>query len=127
MTQTRHTKGQWKLFAGHGGTREPHKIYAHDHPKGFLIASLGYSELSVTDNDYLRNIQEQEANAKLIAEAPETAAERDRLKIINAELLEALEKISDNLEVAFSGNLRSDASSSLLNARTAIAKARGQS
>jgi hypothetical protein len=30
-------------------------------------------------------------NARLIASAPETAAERDRLKKINAELLEALE------------------------------------
>ena len=32
-----------------------------------------------------------EANARLIAAAPETAAERDRLREINAELVEALE------------------------------------
>lgn len=33
---------------------------------------------------------EQEANARLIAAAPETAAERDKLKEINKELLDAL-------------------------------------
>lgn len=41
-----------------------------------------------------------EANANLIAAAPETAAERDKLKEVNSELLEALEilkrKYSDN-------------------------------
>ena len=35
----------------------------------------------------------QEANARLIAAAPETAAERDKLKVINAELLATLERI----------------------------------
>ena len=35
-----------------------------------------------------------EANARLIGDAPETAAERDRLKTLNAELLEALREIS---------------------------------
>ena len=34
------------------------------------------------------------ANARLIAAAPETAAERDRLRKVNAELLEALRLIS---------------------------------
>mgnify|MGYP001586862317 FL=1 len=33
------------------------------------------------------NVSEKEANACLFAAAPETAAERDRLKAINAELL----------------------------------------
>ena len=36
------------------------------------------------------------ANARLIAAAPETAAERDRLKEINADLLEALEFFIDD-------------------------------
>jgi hypothetical protein len=36
---------------------------------------------------------EEEANAYLIAAAPETAAERDKLKDINKELLEALEEV----------------------------------
>lgn len=34
-----------------------------------------------------------EANASLIAAAPETAAERDKLKEINAQLLEALKSV----------------------------------
>ena len=34
--------------------------------------------------------EEQEANARLIAAAPETAVERDRLKALNAEMLSAL-------------------------------------
>ena len=36
--------------------------------------------------------------ANLIAEAPKTAAERDRLKAVNAELLEALKSIHDRLK-----------------------------
>lgn len=42
-----------------------------------------------------RSGEESAANARLIAAAPETAAERDRLKEINAELLAALEKLYD--------------------------------
>lgn len=37
----------------------------------------------------------QEANARIIAAAPETAAERDKLKVINAELLAALKMARD--------------------------------
>ena len=36
-------------------------------------------------------VAEQDANARLIAEAPETAAERDRLRAVNAELRTALQ------------------------------------
>ena len=42
------------------------------------------------------------ANARLIAAAPETAAERDRLKAINAELLEALSQMLARSECAVS-------------------------
>jgi len=38
-----------------------------------------------------------EANARLIAAAPETAEERDRLKEINKELLEALEYVKEKV------------------------------
>lgn len=41
---------------------------------------------------------EHEANARLIAAAPETAAERDRLKAINAELLEACKAVVERSE-----------------------------
>ena len=38
----------------------------------------------------------QEAHARLIAAAPETAQERDRLRAVNAELVEALEILVTN-------------------------------
>jgi hypothetical protein len=41
---------------------------------------------------------ERDANARLIAAAPETAAERDHLRKVNAELLEALERIKVELD-----------------------------
>lgn len=41
---------------------------------------------------------EQLANAKLIAAAPDTLAERDRLKAVNAGLVEALEGAVEHLE-----------------------------
>ena len=43
---------------------------------------------------------EHEANTYLIAAAPETAAERDMLKAINAELLAALEALIDACNLA---------------------------
>jgi hypothetical protein len=62
------------------------------------------------------------ANAALIAAAPETAAERDHLKEVNAELLQALEtivKITD-------GSQPIDYPGALMVARAAIAKAKGE-
>ena len=42
-------------------------------------------------NDHgIHRFDNAEANARLIAAAPETAMERDKLKVINAELLEAI-------------------------------------
>lgn len=43
---------------------------------------------------YEREVLEREANARLIAAAPETAVERDKLKAINSELLEALQQMT---------------------------------
>ena len=57
---------------------------------------------------------ERDDNARLIAAAPETAAERDRLKTINARLVSVLQKIGE-LD-GFSSDVREDA-------RAAIAKA----
>ena len=48
------------------------------------------------------NVQEYQDYALLIAAAPETAAERDRLRAINAELLAALIKWSEIFD-AYSG------------------------
>lgn len=74
-------------------------------------------------------------NARLIAAAPETAAERDRLKEINAELLAELRASAELLEEAktFAGNilgglgLAAFLASQAEIARAAIAKAEGNS
>ncbi len=79
----------------------------------------------------------REANARLIAAAPETAAERDRLREINAELLAALDLLVDAIDemqiAAATGslNLVTDKMRAVLplrtNARAAIAKAEEES
>jgi len=51
---------------------------------------------------------EGEANAALIAAAPETAAERDRLMVVNAELVNALELAAKYLRKAVAEDLMSD-------------------
>lgn len=60
------------------------------------------------------------ANARLIAAAPETAAERDRLKEINKDLLAALKKLV-HVTGPHDGN-----GEELENAYAAIAKAEGR-
>ncbi len=58
-----------------------------------ILAADGSSVAGVDgDYDYLGQAEVMEANARLIAAAPETAAERDRLREVNAALLEALKK-----------------------------------
>lgn len=44
-----------------------------------------------------KSIEENEANARLIASAPDLLIERDRLKAVNAELLEALKEADIDL------------------------------
>ena len=63
--------------------------------------------------------EEVEANARLIAAAPETAAERDRLKAINADLLAALEEMIVWCQLG-------DHSEEVIRARAAIAAATGE-
>ncbi len=80
--QTNHTPAPWIIGSDNFGNVIVCKdklFISHIHP----ISNDGVS----------LNAAEAEANARLIAAAPETAAERDRLKEINAELLEALQKI----------------------------------
>lgn len=64
---------------------------------------------------------ETEDDARLIAAAPETAAERDSLKEINAELLAALTSLRD----AFIGTSVEVQADAMRAARAAIAKAKG--
>jgi hypothetical protein len=69
---------------------------------------------------------EAEANAELIAAAPEVAAERNRLKAVNAELIEALDyfyNISHDLQSSLRKGYFQQAQTK---ARAAIAKAEGK-
>ena len=70
----KHTPGPWQARAGIGRWN----VTTTAAPRTFNICSINTDRL------------EQDANARLIAAAPETAAERDRLKAINAELVTAL-------------------------------------
>ncbi len=76
--KSQHTPGVW--IAEKADDYGDHNIGPFDGlPVGVAVSNL-------------RSKQEVEANAQLFAAAPETAAERDRLKKSNAELLEALER-----------------------------------
>jgi hypothetical protein len=67
-----------------------------------------------------------EKRARLIAAAPETAAERDRLREINAELLAALEQLTRSV-IGVNGIPGKRVSDVLLDdARAALAKAKGE-
>lgn len=67
-----------------------------------------------------------EANARLVAAAPETAAERDRLREVNAEMLKALKYWAPLIAGHFEGT--SDEMDERVDAlRAAIARAEGRS
>lgn len=69
---------------------------------------------------------EAHKHAHLIAAAPETAAERDKLKAINEDLIQALESLCGLMPQTRPGNMRSDEYRIWLQAdkaRAAIAKA----
>jgi hypothetical protein len=68
------------------------------------------------------------ANARLIAAAPETAAERDRLRAINADLLAALRNAVRIVDFYMKslGVEPADIQESLAPARAAIARAEGR-
>lgn len=81
---SKHTPGPWKVQPAPFAPGDIQVVLQDD----FRI----YIPLMATDWDDAKR-QLMRANAKLIAAAPETAAERDTLKAINAELLEALEAL----------------------------------
>ncbi len=109
---TKHTPGPWRV--GNWAS-----VYAED-------LSCMIAECHGCTNQMLATAQ---ANARLIAAAPETAAERDRLKASNAELIETLRLID---ELATNGldhaHPRNGATISAIAsaARAAIVKAEGR-
>lgn len=110
-----HTPGPWH----YGGIEN---VYAyHQGPHGFLhsrvVALVPAAELEGGED-------ERRANARLIAAAPETAAERDRLREVNAELLAAIKGL---LKAVKNASVYEDGALDVIHAADIIAKAEGKS
>jgi len=90
---TEHTEGPWEV------EKDTYLIWTEG---GGIPISCGE-----TNRRWHRELthEERQANAQLIAAAPETAAERDVLKAQNAELLAALEKIKNISEYNAQGGM----------------------
>lgn len=112
--KTKHTPGPWHIDAS----------------KSFYVFASGAlaEQAGVTHGPFICNASSQ-ANAALIAQAPDLLAERDRLRQINAQLVEALEDASFLLAKIgkFPGDLPQFMGSiirSVQDARAALAKAK---
>lgn len=92
---TKHTPGPWKIVpmgcCAHGPKCLEHGLN-RDEP--FRIEGADRFSPCKILGDGTENTGTAEANARLIAAAPETAAERDRLKTLNTELLRVLDYIA---------------------------------
>lgn len=90
MSDLNHTPGPW-VKVKNGSYTEIRHVFNSQHHMTICSNVHGYmysdSKFGITQD------QNMNANADLIAAAPETAAERDILKAQNAELREALEQI----------------------------------
>ena len=107
MEETKHTPGHWVVappFEEDGLIEIPIGVMT---PMGLFTVAVVMGGMSP---------EMQVANAGLIVAAPKTAIERDQLKGINSELLEALHRMVCNPD-----------SKNLDFARAAIAKSTGQS
>lgn len=114
---SKHTPGPWVVVYYKNG--HPYQIDAPNGSKGkggITPIITRWGGISFPSSD------EGKANARLIAAAPETAAERDKLKEVNAELLAALRAM---LSVCGCGTALD--CSVCNSARAAIAKAEGKS
>ena len=85
MSNATHTPGPWHLAKCEDGI-----VFAIAGGDESRFRSRALLKMTTSVNDTEEQIAEQNANARLIAAAPETAAERDRLKEVNAELLEVV-------------------------------------
>lgn len=110
MSGGKHTPGPW--------------VYSFESvdPEWAVVTTVGGSVIANVNSDH-----RQEANARLIAAAPETAAERDRLKEVNADLLAALKQFRTKVYNAalISGMDHEWATEACSRADAAIAKAEG--
>lgn len=120
---SKHTPGPWFL------SPNGRSINTAPGRDGFCVAEI--SDANIHFDDFP---EEYRANAALIAAAPETAAERDRLREVNAELLAALKelyrlhkKITDQVSCDHSvGICWCDDYAALDQAAAVIAKAKGE-
>ena len=87
----KHTPGPWEA--------DTLRVWAGTKANLVYIASLKFvSDTGLPDSDTGLPDDESLANAALIAAAPDTAAERDRLKAQNAELVRILEAALERME-----------------------------
>lgn len=90
MSESRHTPGPWEVKYFDGG--ECLAVIHYDQRVGFALRR------QVADcGPWGEREQENEANATLIARAPDLLAENERLRAINAKLLEACEAIRKHM------------------------------
>lgn len=110
-TKAKHTPGPWFYWSG----QKEGELY------GATIGASGFRPAKAIGE----NLEECEANARLIAAAPETAAERDRLKEINKDLLEALKEAEPALAVqaSYRNNEQQRIQNALETVRAALNKA----
>ena len=106
MSETKHTPGPWGRFPEVNGG--PTTIIACVAEGG--VVSVGVVNLA--------------GDARLIAAAPETAAERDRLREVNRELVEALRPLVAIVNGARVNRMKRDGY--LVAARAAIRLAKGE-
>jgi hypothetical protein len=85
MSESKPTPGPWSAFVKVGTV----SVDIGPHPTGTRPCVVDWTGFDTCGLPF----DQQEANARLIAAAPETAAERDRLKALNAELLAALKAV----------------------------------
>ncbi len=114
-----HTPGPWKVFTTKDGTQ----VIGIGELNGAGVADCGFGVWRGGSKEAL-------ANARLIAAAPETAAERDRLREVNAELLAILKRILSAHQTGNNGAINGEATLCRhfeAAAEDAIAKAEGKS
>ena len=104
-----HTPGPWGFYL----YQQTERWGVESQKEGLLVVDCGPAENLFS-----------EGNARLIAAAPETAAERDRLREINADLVEVLEDMTDAMAGILIEHGRDPTKAPrIISARTAIAKA----
>ena len=88
MSKQKHTPGPWTIDVWKYSTANPPYKQLVILSKKMRLASIDWDEGK--DNPYTIKEKEARANAELICAAPDMATEIERLRKVNADLLEAL-------------------------------------